>query len=88
MGNLCSSENCISVRSLLSIAIIHEFPCRSIDFIIAFNQAYIDVYVFMGIPLWILVDKNIVEWVINLNKSHYGLKQETFDWFYLIKTGL
>ena len=39
--------NWISVRSLLALAIIHEFPSRSIDFVLAFPQDYFDVGVFM-----------------------------------------
>ena len=43
--------NWISVRSLLENSSIHEFPIRSIDFVLAFNQADLDVDFFMGIHL-------------------------------------
>ena len=41
----------ISVRSLLAIASIHEFPSRSIGFVLAFPQADIDVGVFIELIL-------------------------------------
>ena len=50
--------NWISVSSLLAIASIHEFPSRSIDFVISFHQAGLDVDVFMDIPLLMVVDRN------------------------------
>ena len=43
--------NGISARSLLAITIIHELPSRSIDFVLAFTQAELDVDVFMELPL-------------------------------------
>ena len=37
--------------SLLAIASIHEFPSRSIDFVLAFPQAVLDMDILMEIPL-------------------------------------
>ena len=51
--------NRISVRSLLAIESIHEFPSISNDFLIAFNQADLDMYVFMEITLGMGVNGNI-----------------------------
>ena len=50
--------NWISVWYLLDIASIHKFPSRSIDFVLAFPQAELDVDVFMDIPLGIAVYGN------------------------------
>ena len=80
--------NWTSVRSLLTIASIHEFPIRSIDFVIAFHQSYLDVDVFMEIHLGMGVDGNRGEWVLKLNKSLYGIKQASANWFDILKTGL
>ena len=37
--------------------------------------------VFVGLPLGMSVDGNRVEWVLNLNKSLYGLKHASANWF-------
>ena len=50
--------NCISVRSLLAISSIHEFPNRSTDFVLAFTQYDIDVDLFMDLTLGMGVDGN------------------------------
>ena len=60
--------NRISVRLLLAIASIHEFPSISIEFVLAFNQADLDVDVFMYLPLGMGVDGKRVKWVLKLNK--------------------
>ena len=67
--------NWISVRLILSIASIHEFPTRSIYFVLSFPQADLNVNVFMEITLVMGVDANRGEWVLKLNKSIYGIKQ-------------
>ena len=54
--------NWISLRSLYAIEIIHEFPSISIEFVLAFPQSDLDVDVFMGLLLLMLVDENRVEW--------------------------
>ena len=51
-------ENWIIVRSILAIESIHESPSKSIDFVIAFTQADIDVGVFIDIPLGMVVYGN------------------------------
>ena len=50
--------NWISVRSLLDIESIHEFPRRSIDFVLDFTQSDFDVDVFMDLPSGVGVDGN------------------------------
>ena len=49
--------NWISVRPLLSIASIHEFPSIPIDFVLAFPQADLDLDVFIEILLRMGVDR-------------------------------
>ena len=67
--------NWISVRFLISIAIIHELPSIPIECIPALTKAELYVDIFMYIPLWMLVDGNMVEWVLKLNKPIYGINQ-------------
>ena len=73
--------HCISVRSLLYIAIIHELSSISNDFLLAFPQYDLDVDVFMDLPLVIGVDGNRGKWFLKLNKSLYGPNQESANWF-------
>ena len=40
-------ENWITVRSILAIASVHKLPSISIEFLLAFPQSELDVYVFM-----------------------------------------
>ncbi len=42
--------NWISVRTLLAIATVHDLPSHSIDFVLAFPQADLDVLVYMELP--------------------------------------
>ena len=51
--------NWISVRSILAIASIHELTSTSIEFVMAFTQADLNVDVFFNITLVMGVDGNI-----------------------------
>ena len=61
--------NWISVRSILAIASIHELPSISIDFLLDFGKAYIDMDVFMEISLGIGVGGNRGESLIKLKNN-------------------
>ena len=87
-GNYATVVNWIIVRSLLAIASIHEFPSRSIDFILYFHQVELGVDVFMVLPLGIIFCVNRREWVLKLNKSLYGLNKASVNWFDPLKKGL
>ena len=80
--------NRISLRSLLDIAIILELPIMSIDFLLAFTQAGLDMDVFMELPLGMGFYVNRVEWGIKLNKSLYGINKASGNWFNPLKNGL
>ena len=71
--------NRISVRSLLAIEIINEFPSISIEYVLYFNQVHLDMDVFMEIPLGMGVDGKRRKWFLKLNKSLYGIKQQNSD---------
>ena len=49
---------CIILMSLVVISSIYEFTSRSIDFVPAFNQADLDIYILMNTPLGMRVDEN------------------------------
>ena len=80
--------NGIIVRSKLDIASMHEFISRSIEFVLAFTQDNLDVYVFIELPLGMVVDGNRGERVLKLNKSLYGLRRASTNWFDILRTGL
>jgi hypothetical protein len=45
--------NWITVRTLLTIASIHNLPYKCIDFVLAFPQAKLDIDIFMELPIGI-----------------------------------
>ena len=63
------------MRSRLSIPSTYELPSISIDFVLAFPQAELDVDVFTEIPLGMVVYINRVEQFLNLNQSLYGINK-------------
>ena len=79
--------NWLSVRTLLAISIVHDLDTRAIDFTLAFPQADLDVDFFMEMPYGFDCDGNR-GYVLKLNKNLYGLKQASYNWFNLIKSGL
>ena len=56
--NYAPVVNWISVRLLLSLASIHKLPSISIDFVLDFPKSYLDVDVFLDIPLGMGVGRN------------------------------
>ena len=86
--NYAPVVNWISVRLLLYIASIHEFPSISIDFVPAFPQDDLDVYLFIYITLVMVFYGNREYFFLNLNKSLYGLNQTSVTWLDPLKTGL
>ena len=77
--------NWLSVRILFALSVIHNLDIRSIDFVLAFPQSKLDVDVFFmefprGFAPEVVPDGDTSKYVLNLNKSLYGLKQATFNW--------
>jgi hypothetical protein len=63
---------------------------KSIDFVLAFPQADVEVPVFMELPLGFDApdSQNWKHYVLWLNKSLYGLKQAGYNWFAKLSNGL
>ena len=77
--------NWITVRTLLAIAFIHKLPSKCIDFVLAFPQAKLDIDIFMELPIGIdSHEGNSKEYVLSLNRSIYGLKQSSLNWYNLL----
>jgi hypothetical protein len=81
-----------SIRLLLVVAKIHGLRSKSIDFVLAFPQADLDVPVYMELPAGVnpinVSDGDRRRYVLKLNKSLYGLKQAGFNWFEKLREGL
>ncbi len=81
-----------SICLLLIIAKIHGLQSKSIDFVLAFPQADLDVPVFKEHPAGVnpiaVSDENRRRYVLKLNKSLYGLKQAGYNWFEKLQEGL
>lgn len=80
-----------AIRLLLILAKIHGIETRSIDFVLAFPQATLNVDVFMELPMGMDIDgdpDSRKKYCLRLLKSLYGLKQASFNWFEFLKNGL
>jgi hypothetical protein len=82
--------NWASVRLILAIAKIHCLLSKSIDFILAFPQADLEIPVYMELPIGFEVPdrENCKTYALKLNKSLYGLKQAGYNRFAKHSNGL
>jgi len=84
--------NSMTVKLLLVIAKVHGLESKSIDFVLAFPQAELDVDVWMEFPAGTEPDLEEPgrerDFVLKLNRSLYGLKQASFNWYEKLKSGL
>ena len=81
--------NWISIRVLLILSLIFDLKTRSLDFVLAFPQAKLDVDIFMELPVGFeTAEGNSKMFVLKLEKNLYGLKQAAYNWFELLKSGL
>ena len=85
--------NVLSMRLLLVITKIFKLETKAIDFVLAFPRVDLDVDIWMYLPIGFQVDGETAEdsersYVLKLNKSLYGLKQSSFNWYDKLKTGL
>jgi hypothetical protein len=82
--------NWASVCIILAVAKIHGLSSKSIDFGLAFPQADLEVPVFMELPLGFDApdSQHWKLYVLQLNKSLYGLKQAGYNWFAKLSNGL
>ena len=78
--------NWISVRIMLSLAIIHKLHTTSIDFFLAFPQAEVDVEIYMEVPIGAEVAEG--DYVCKLLKNLYGLKQAAKTWYEHLRDSL
>ncbi len=83
--------NMISVKLLLVIAKIHSLESKSIDFVLAFLQADLDIDIWMELPIGFqpIEDPSSPQhYVLKLRKNLYGLKQASFNRYEKLRVGL
>ena len=81
--------NKIFIRALMTLAMIHHLKSTSIDFVLTFPQADLDVDIFMELPAGMdLGDYHKKDYVLKLRKNLYGLKQAGYNWFENLTKGL
>ncbi len=83
----------IAMKLLLVIAKIHglDLESKSIDFVLAFPQADLDVDIWMDLPIGfepIEDPDHKSRYVPKLQKNLYGLKQASFNWYRKLCDGL
>jgi hypothetical protein len=82
--------NWASVQIILAIAKIHGLLSKSIDFVLAFPQADLEIPVYMELPIGFDAPngENGKFYVLRLNKSFNGLKQAGYNCFTKLSNGL
>ena len=70
----------ISVSIMLTLAAIENLHTKSIDFVLAYPQADIDVDIYMELPQGFNVVPENGRYVLKLQKNLYGLKQAGHNW--------
>jgi hypothetical protein len=71
------------VRLILLLVRMCKLESKAIDFVLAFPQAELDVNIWMYLPIGFQVDTENESkyYILKLNKSLYGLKQASLNWF-------
>ena len=83
--------NWIKNRSLLIVAQILDLDTQTINLVLAFLQAGLDMSVYMDFPAGIDLEEkgeNSLHYVLWLSKSLYCLKQGSHDWHNKLKKAL
>ena len=82
----------LTVRLLLAMCNIHKLESKSIDFVLAFPQADLDVDIWTELPIGFVIDEESYgesrSYVLKLNKNLYGLKQASLNWYDKLRDGL
>ena len=78
--------NWISIRMMLTLAVIHNLYTTSIDFTLAFPQADVDTIIYMEVPIGCTAPEG--DYVCLLKKNLYGLKQAAKTWYEYLRDTL
>jgi len=75
--------NMISIKLILVIAKIHGLKSKSIDSMLAFPQADLDIDIWMELPIEFQMIEDLDHsqfYLLKLKKNLYGLKQASLNW--------
>jgi hypothetical protein len=70
----------ITVHLLLTISLLLGIKSRGIDLTLAYTPPPSDVPIYLNLPTGFLVDGLSAEYVLELKKSLYGLRQAGLTW--------
>ena len=77
--------NILTVSLLLALCNIHKLESKSIDFVLAFPQADLEVDIWMELLIGFIINEveygHSCSYVLKLKKSIYGLKQASLNWY-------
>ncbi len=78
------------MQIILAVVKIHGLLSTSINFVLAFPQADLEIPVYMELPIGFDASngENCKFYVLRLKKSLYGLKQAGYNWFRKLSNGL
>ena len=66
---------------MLTLAAIENLHTKSIDFVLAYPQANLNVDIYIELPQGFNVGPESGRYVLKLQKKIYGLKQAGHNWF-------
>ena len=82
----------LTVRLLLALCNIHKLESKSIDFVLSFPQAYLDVDIWIELPIGFVIDEAAYgeshSYILKMNKNIYGLKQASLNLYDKLCDGL
>ena len=73
---------------MLTLAAIKNLHTKSIDFVLAYPQANLDVDIYMELPKGFNLGPESGRYLLKLQKNLYGLKQAGHNWFEKLSSAL
>ena len=78
----------MSVKIMLKLAAIENLHTKSIDFVLVYLQANLDVDIYMELPQGFNVVPECGRYVLKLQNNLYGLNQAGQNWFEKLSSAL
>ena len=93
LGDVCTCCELDVCQIPPHCSILHGLDTKIIDFVLAFPKTEIDTDIFLEIPAGMRLNDYAIEnqsglYVLKLNKSLYGLKQASANWYEMLTKGL